>query len=263
MFAGLFNKNLREYKKTISSILDTKDFTSQGLAQIKTALLASQLRQDQVNSIHKSFFQEMFAFFAKDRRFSIEEKNMMEKFISTFGLSLAELKFDHLEFSKGHLLWNLDQSILPKANVSGLHFNLKPNEYIAWAEPATLVSRKKITKQIKFSGLTGSIKIAPGFRYRVGAINLGKVTEEHILPKDDGTIWISNQRVGFEGQKTKMQVAIKDIHSVDLLFSDVVQLFKVKREAPYLIKLLNDPEVVCETIKVAIGLTVTHEENAS
>jgi hypothetical protein len=158
--------------------------------------------KDDLRELHKRVTSSLFQNISKDERITEEEKKDLEVVMSYFGLSQADFEFNQATFNKFYSLALIDGGILPIPQHSALNLILKKGEIIHWLCPGTL----KKHKRVNYSGLSGSIKIMKGIRYRVGSMKLAPQTNEITVEEDAGNFWMSNQRVGFIGSQTNFAI---------------------------------------------------------
>lgn len=127
--------------------------------------------------------------------------------------------------------WDRVNNIIPKTN-----------EVLHWFQPGQIIKIKNVTKSIHYAGPTASIKIAKGIHYRMGSVDVGKTTEQVKEVTDTGEFWISNQRIGFIGNKTSFTIPINKIMSFDLDADLGLKIFKENTVNPKSVQ-LTDYEV--------------------
>jgi hypothetical protein len=151
-----------------------------------------------------------------------------------------------------------DLKRLPLFNSDGIPIVFKKGETLAWSTPSTLKKFKKVTTGVSYSGVTASVKIAKGVRYRIGSLDLGRSTKEVVDVEDTGVLWLTNQRIGFIGRKKNFTLVYGKILSFDVN-SNGLFLRKEGREAPYIVG-MDDYEVPCSIISFVLNETETVAE---
>jgi hypothetical protein len=108
-----------------------------------------------------------------------------------------------------------------------------------------------VTTRVNYGGLTASVKIMKGVRYRVGSMQVQAVTREVMDTEDSGILYITNQRVGYLGFRKQFSFPYAIIGSLELR-PDGLHIFKDGKEAPYILG-LDDYEVVLAMISFLIN----------
>ena len=76
-------------------------------------------------------------------------------------------------------------------------------------QSAVLRKVKRVTTRVKYAGFTTSIKIMKGLRYRTGSLRVGTDTAETLAVEDDGGFYLTNQRVGFIGNRKHFSLPVR------------------------------------------------------
>jgi len=196
-----------------------------------------------VNGIHKTSVASVFTNIGSDKRITDDEKNSLEKLLNHFNLSKSDIAFNQDNFNKFYTLALVDKGVLPTIENGQSEVNIvfKEGEALHWAVAASLMKRKKVTTRVNYGGLTGSVKIMKGVRYRVGSIGVSSVSKEIMDTEDSGAFYITNQRIGYIGYRKQFSFPFKKIGSLELR-SDGLHIFKDGKEAPYILD-LRDYEV--------------------
>ena len=125
----------------------------------------------------------------------------------------------------------LDKKVVPVP----ILFN--SDEDLYYCASAAYVKRKTRTKTVNYHGLTSTIKIGWGLRYRMGSININRVPEEYYDTSDRGIFFVTSQRLGYIGQK---QFSINWNQVVSLQSSEMgLLIFKRGRENPFSVFLME------------------------
>ncbi len=201
------------------------------------------LSADDVKGIHKTSVASVFSNIGSDKRITDDEKNALEKMLSHFNLTKTDIAFNQDSFNKYYTLALVDKGVLPTIDNAQAEVNIvfKEGEALHWAVAGSLMKRKKVTTRVNYGGLTGSIKIMKGVRYRVGSIGVSSVSKEILDNEDSGAFYVTNQRIGYLGYRKQFSFPFKKIGSLELR-SDGLHIFKDGKEAPYILE-LRDYEV--------------------
>ena len=211
------------------------------------------LSTDDVKNIHKTSVASVFSNIGSDKRITDDEKNALEKMLSHFNLTKTDIAFNQDSFNKYYTLALVDKGVLPTIDNAQAEVNIvfKEGEVLHWAVAASMMKRKKVTTRINYGGLTASVKIMKGVRYRVGSMGVQSVSKEIMDTEDTGVFYITNQRVGYIGYRKQFSFPFKKIGSLELR-SDGLHIFKDGKEAPYILE-LRDYEVPLAMISLILN----------
>jgi hypothetical protein len=238
----MYSKSKREIINLLNEIEQGDQWSDDTVSKIKSAKEEFGVS----NSFYKlhlaKTFNRLFSQYSKDEMISNQQKERLESFANLFGLSSGDISFKQELFNVYHTLWMLENKIMPTFK-SDLNFKLSENESIRWAQQSSLIKVKQVRGSYQYHGITFRLNLGAGFRYRAGSIRIGANVKEVFNVEDSGLVWISDDRVGFDGPKLKVQIKLKDIHSIELGDNNYLLIFKRGRETPYMIY-INDPRVV-------------------
>ena len=173
---------------------------------------------------------------SEDERITEDEKKELESLMGYFDLDIKNFGFNQKNFNKFYSLALIDKGILPTPTYTGLNVLFKKDEIIHWLCSGYLKKRKKVLRNITYGGFIGSIKIAKGLRYRVASMDLATQSSEIIADEDFGNFWLTNQRVGFLGERKNFNLPYNKILSFEV-YKDAIIIHKDGRENPYIIGL--------------------------
>ena len=150
-----------------------------------------------------------------------------------------------------HILKSIELGQLPIINSNYINIVLKADEVLHYICSASLMKKKVVrAKTVNYNGLSGSIRICKGLRYRYGSIKVDVPREEYIGVDDSGSFYITNKRIGYIGNK-QFTVAINKI--VTLSGGEGgLYIFKEGKETPHIVS-LEDYEVPCSLISYLIN----------
>jgi hypothetical protein len=97
-----------------------------------------------------------------------------------------------------------------------------------WAEMRT------VTQRINYSGVTGSLRIMKGVRYRVGSISPHRITRDVLTRLDSGEFLLTSKRIIFRGHKGNKVLPYSGILGFEV-YSDGLKIEKASGKPPYLI----------------------------
>jgi hypothetical protein len=244
-------KGKKEYEAKLTQALQDGTISSGESQDLKETLDHYGLGKKELLAIQQKAFALTFGQTISDKKISEEEKKALEALVNYFGLSLDEIRFDQRAFNKYYTLGLLDKGIFPQMESDGTGIILKKEEKVHWLCAAQTLRHKSVTQRINYGGLTGSVRIAKGLRYRVGSLNVSRVTSDVLTVEDTGLLWITNKRIGFKGAKKDFAIAYEKVLSFDVSSAGMV-IAKEGRDTPYIIA-PDDFDVPCAVLSALIN----------
>lgn len=223
-----------EYQEALQKFLADGKLDENEKKQLEALAAEHGFSKDDLQDAHKRAASLMFKNIGNDSRITDEEKKELEALMSYFDLSQNDFEFNQATFNKFYTLALVDKGIIPTPQHSGLNVILKKGEVVHWLCPATLKKQKRITERMNYSGLTGSIKIMKGVRYRVGSIALAPQTREVMVDEDTGNFWLTNQRIGFLGSRKNFTMPYNKVLSFEV-YKDGISIHKEGKEKPFIV----------------------------
>lgn len=118
---------------------------------------------------------------------------------------------------------------------SNVPIKLNSDEKVYLALPGLFLKRRKMVDRINYSGITGSLNLGMGFKYRVGSIKPRALNKEAIIPEGQGIFFVTSEKVGFHGDKKSWSCPIDKITDVQVEGDVGLEIFRSGRENPVLI----------------------------
>ena len=214
------SSNIREvyYRRLFAQMInipDQGDTVSQTLKTLENML---SLPESSIKRSRKKVLEDYLTHFGQYKR--IDDKDY-----STIcqSLTLANLTFDDLsdDIVKNvyiaRALYEIEHGLLPDRDWSDLNILPKKNELLHWVCAANTLKYKTQTTRINYSGPRASIRICKGVSYRIGSVSPQVIKQEVLTATDNGKFWVSNQRIGFLGERSNFSMPIGKLLSIDLL----------------------------------------------
>ncbi len=195
---------------------------------------------------HKKATTLAFQNIIDDGKITEHEKKALEELMDYFGVSQKDFKFDQKAFNKFYTLGLIENGILPEIQKHDIDIIFKKGEVLHWGCSAVIKKYKRVTNRISYGGPTASIKIMKGLRYRVGSVGFSTSSSEHLVTEDSGAFWLTNQRIGFKGNRKNFAFPFSKIHAFELTQAGLV-ISKEGKETPYIIG-LDDYDIPCMMI---------------
>ena len=129
------------------------------------------------------------------------------------------------------------QPVLPQLHVP-LH--LQRAEVCHYAAPAVMQELRTETRRVVSGGPLIRIRIFKGFSYRLGSSSSKKIKEDVLQEIDRGTLYVTNQRVIFDGERKNTILRFDDILAVMPHESGGVEIDKTSGRSPIFV--VADPD---------------------
>jgi hypothetical protein len=111
--------------------------------------------------------------------------------------------------------------------------SLQKEEVCYWAGKASWYEFRSVTTRVNYHGLTASIPIAKGLRYRLGSIAPDVERRSELVPLDHGELYITNKRLLFDGGEKNTTVTWKGLTQIQLFDGGII-LEKNTGRSPHL-----------------------------
>jgi tellurite resistance protein len=141
-------------------------------------------------------------------------------------------------FDRCALLWRIENGEPP---VVSAPISLQRGETCHAIAAAIWHELRTRTQRINYGGPVASIRICKGLRYRIGSVQVQRITREELVEVDRGTLYLTNKRVIFDGARKNTAIRLSAL----LAFTpctDGVILEKASGKSPHLV-LSGDTEL--------------------
>ena len=232
---GLKDKDIEEVHNQVAGQIYKKSFDQMikdGRLEKKNEDFLEKLEQDL--KISKSlaekisgearqlFIQNYVKKITADERLSPNELEELEAISKSLDVTLDLDSKSREAFNKMKLYWIIENGELP---VIQADINLQKNETCFIQTQADWHELRTVTKRINYAGPSARIKIMKGLSYRVGSVSVERVTSEHMQHLDSGTLYVTNKRLIFTGQKKNANIKLEKILSITP-YSDGIEVVK-------------------------------------
>lgn len=257
---GLFNfvqnyllsrEGSTEYKERLKLFLKDSKLTPEEKTELDEISKKYKLTDKDLKKLHSQGLSEQFQSISEDQRITEDERKSLESLANYFGISTDEFEFNQKTFNRLYSLALIDKGILPEIKEHGLNILFKTGEVVYYRDAGLLRKIKKALNKIQYKGLTGSINIGLGLRYRVGSLDFGMKFKEYLDIEDEGIFWLTNERVGFIGKRKNFTLPYGKILSIEVT-TDAIYIFKEGKETPYIVT-LEDYDVPCSIISFILN----------
>lgn len=230
-------EGLKEYQEKLRLLLSDGVLSDGEQKELEALAKKYNLTKGDLVKLQKAATSNVLQSISSDNRITEEERSALNALINYFGLDLKDINFDQESFNKYYSLALIEKGVLPQVqDADELNMVFKPKEVFHCVRCAVLKKLKRVTRRINYSGLTGSIRIARGVRFRVGSLGVGTVSDEVLSSVDVGIFYLTNQRLGYLGKRKQFAFPYEKILSLELT-PEGMYLFKEGKEVPYILKL--------------------------
>jgi hypothetical protein len=99
---------------------------------------------------------------------------------------------------------------------------LQKNEECLWAGQASWYEYRAVTRRVNYHGVTASIPIGMGLKYRAGSISAGAARETELVPIDDGELYVTTKRLLYDGKLKNTTIALSAIVKLQLFQGGII-----------------------------------------
>ncbi|MEI6352902.1 MAG: hypothetical protein WCO35_03130 [Candidatus Nomurabacteria bacterium] len=253
--SGFFKKSkgINIYKETLINYLEDGELSSEEKEKLNNIIQEYNLSDKDIEKCKNIGFNSFFTNITSDRRISEDERLKLIKIQEDLGVNIEDTNYSQEIFNKYYSLNQIEDGILPKVNIenSQLGFSLQKGEELYYVSRAFIIKNKLITQRINYSGMTGSIKIMKGLRYKVGSIKVQPVKIETLAVEDSGVIYLSSSGFHYLGIKKHFDFPYTKISHLEIR-DGVLYLYKQGKEAPFMIS-MSDYEVSLAVISFMLN----------
>lgn len=231
-------EGIKEYREKLAQFLSDSKITDEEHHELESVAQKYNLTADEIKKLQKSALSGTFQNIISDQRITDDERESLGVLLDHFGLQKEDINFDQTAFNKYYSLALIEKNILPEIKEGNHDINiiLKKGEILHFGAVSVLRKLKRVTTRINYGGLTASVKIMKGVRYRAGSIGIGAESKEILTAEDKGIFWITNQRVGYIGNRKHFSFPFGKVHSFELR-PEGMYIFKEGKEVPYILTL--------------------------
>ncbi|HHV6060376.1 TPA: hypothetical protein ACULYW_001747 [Legionella pneumophila] len=246
-------EGVKHYKKLLTYFLRDGVIAEEEMKQLEYIEQKYDLSKPEVKKLLISILSQNFKSIIADHKISEAERISLEKLLNQFEISTKEIYFDQNLFNKYYALGLIEEGSLPKIDSNHHNINLifKKGEVLHFGAEAAVRKLCSVTKRVRYGGLSCSIRIMKGVRYRLGSVGFQAVKQEILKTEDSGVFYITSQRIGFIGNRKQFSIPFNKLVSLDLT-AEGLFIFKSGKETPYIIA-LNDYEVALAMISFILN----------
>lgn len=148
---------------------------------------------------------------------------------AAFGFQLGAHGDLLAQLALGERHWEAEHAPLPVVDVDIL---LMRDEVCHWSGKCGLSQIKRVTVGVSYSGPVASIRIMKGLSWRMASYRGQRETEVQLVPVDEGTVYITNRRIVFDGTLKNLVIKLErviDFHG----YKDAIRVEQATGVSPY------------------------------
>jgi hypothetical protein len=188
--------------------------------------IAKEIFEDKAKEVYKKFIDGTIS----DERVTPQQELELVKIARSLGVDHENFDYKRNTFEKYKLYWQIENADLPVLNSD---INLQNSESLHFKSYIDWLEQRRVTKRINYGGPTARIKIMKGVYYRVGSVNVQRVSEDTWQKIDTGILYLTNKRLIFMGQKGNKTITISKILDFKP-FKNGVDIQKESGKSPFL-----------------------------
>ncbi len=223
----IFNEEVK--KSVADGKLDENE--KENLERLKKNLLISNETADSIlEKESKAILTKFIDGAISDERLSDKEESRINEIAQNLNIEINHSDKTRAQLDKFKLYWQIENGDIPTL-ISPI--NIQKSENLHFQTQVKWLEQRTITKRIDYGGPTARIRLAKGVYYRIGSIQAKRVTEDVWKTIDMGTLYLTNKRLIFMGNKGNKTIRIDKVLDFKP-FKDGVDLQKETGKSPFL-----------------------------
>jgi hypothetical protein len=186
----------------------------------------------------------------KDRRYSSDDERRLKQFATGLGANLEHSFETQRQLSYFRTLWEVENGNLPEVYAP---IALQRGERCHYSCTCSWRELRTRTRRIDYAGVTGSVRIAKGVRFRVGSIAPRRITSTELVEIAAGTLYITSKRLLLDGQSSNKTLTWRSAFGMEV-FSDAIKVEKNSGKDPHLF--LPEPNIEMAAAIIAAAMSL-------
>ena len=189
--------------------------------EISESIFASKAQEIVQRALHEA---------TSDQRLSPSEETEFQALAKNLGVEVTHDDETHRVLERMRLYWRLEEGDLPVVDVD---IKLQRRETCHFTADVDWLEHRKVTRRYNYSGPTARIRIVKGVYWRLGSMAIKPTSEDVLQHIDSGTIYVTNKRVLFRGERGNKSLRLNRIIDVEA-YRNGVQIEKDRGKNPFL-----------------------------
>lgn len=186
---------------------------------------------------------------AADHRYSPKEEQELAAFAESLGVSLDLDDAARASLARFRLMWRIENGDLPEIFAP---LALQRGERCHFSTACSWRELRTRTVRVDYAGVSSSIRIMKGVRFRLGSIVPRRVTETDLVEVASGTLYVTNKRLLLDGHGSNKAVTWRSAFGQEL-FADAIKIEKSAGKDPYLFIAASELELASVVIAAAMN----------
>lgn len=234
LFSVRVSDPLRQFTDQLHQDLQ---FDESKISEFKALVTKEPIPEDKKKKFLSQQFERVVERFSGDRKLDDREWAIVVKSLKFFKCEIPDMGKGITKTKLGDFRARgiISEGRLIEQHAERLPIKRSPDEKVFLVLPAVLLKRKKVTQRVNYSGVTASVNLGMGFRYRVGSIRPRAIKKEMVVVEDQGVFFVTSEKVGFHGDRKSWVTTLKTMTDVQVEEDVGLEVFKSGRENPVLI----------------------------
>lgn len=230
---ALYNEAAQDtYKKSLTDVLKDRKVTVNEKASLERLSAYLKIPESVRDKIHETtagpIIQRMADEFTADNQLSPQEEEELSALARSLGITVSSTGASATALNTMRTLWRINNAPLP---VLDTHLNLKRAETAHFVCRVRWHENRKVTTRVNYSGPSLRIKICKGVYWNAGSRDLQRVSQDVLREIDSGELYVTNQRIIFDGAIKNQSIKLDKILDVTR-YSDAVGIEKETGKSP-------------------------------
>ncbi|HWI63153.1 MAG TPA: hypothetical protein VNT75_15000 [Symbiobacteriaceae bacterium] len=232
--AGDYYKKRNELRHLMFQAVSDGVLSDGEIQTIEARCRALNLPPEEITNLKLDLYQAALKNATADRRLTAEEEASLKRIADHYQIPPEVVEKSQAQLARYRLLQEIELGNLPRTEAQDLE--LKPGETVHWAEPASLIEERVVSREYVAHG--PGITITKGVSFKVGGERGEFKTKTEMVTVSTGTLFISNQRLILAGDQTPLEVPLPTIANLQL-HHDTIVVTVQDRTDPYILQIVD------------------------
>ena len=201
------------------------------LKTLETELKLTEEITNQISNVSRhNFMDNYLKTIVADGKISPDEWTELNDAAKNLKIDMTMDNKTNSQIERLKLNWQIQNGVLPILETG---ISLQKGEVCHYSNHIDWLEHRTVTRRINYGGPRVRFKIVKGLYYSAGSVAVSRVTQDQIQVIDSGTVYLTNKRVIFVGNRKNSNIRLDKILSV-VPYSDGVELEKDTGKSPTL-----------------------------
>lgn len=199
------------------------------MQRLATALRVGEVAWDKAyRSAADARIKELTTAAISDERVSPEERQRIDAAGKGLRVGVGMDQQTYSLLARFEWMWQIENGALPTIIPD---IALRAKEVCHASTPVIWYELRRVTQRVDYQGISYSIPIMKGFRYRIGSVAPSPVRKDVLTQIDQGQLYITNKRLIFNGALGNKSIPFASILRIQA-YSDGVMVEKATGKSP-------------------------------